>query len=452
MTVGVGAASAAGSTNPPWEPDANAAPPYGNIVFYAANGSEVTSGTSLSSPFAFAVAVTAADVGARKATVNFYNPQPGVLPSNWTGTGEAGPTTFSPSSSLPPGTPADVVADAPAHPVVATSTASITNWLGSNTPSKTADYANTIQVRLTDSGPGGHGNAPGSYWETDIGYNTTSSPITVDGTAIPAKGWAQLFPLVRASTISLAASPPSPQISGTQVTLTATVTPSSAAGEVQFFDGKSALSSPVTVTSGTASTAFTPGIGTHSYSAEFVPSLGDETAANTATATVIGGSTSNTVPYTITSSTPTVTVTKFSPTPLGQGASGIGVTLTGTEFASGATVTVAGVIFSSVTVVDSTTITAKAKVAPSAKVGATTVTVSDSAGSGSCTTCLSIVAAPTVKSITPSSLTPGASKSVTIEGTGFLEGANRDRSRWSDLQQDHGDQLHQDHGHGKGCL
>jgi hypothetical protein len=36
---------------------------------------------------------------------------------------------------------------------------------------------------------------------------------------------------------------------------------------------------------------------------------------------------------------------------------------------------------------------------------------------------LTIVAAPTVKSITPSSLKPGASTSVTITGTGFVSGA-----------------------------
>jgi hypothetical protein len=36
---------------------------------------------------------------------------------------------------------------------------------------------------------------------------------------------------------------------------------------------------------------------------------------------------------------------------------------------------------------------------------------------------LTIVAAPTVKSIMPSSLKPGGSRSVTITGTGFVSGA-----------------------------
>ncbi|MFZ2056685.1 MAG: hypothetical protein WAV54_04690 [Acidimicrobiales bacterium] len=419
LTVGVGASFAARSA-PSWEPDANAAPPYGNVTFYDAHGNQVTSGTNLSSPFAYAVAGTAADSGATKASLAFANPQHGVVPDNWTDTSEAGPTKFSPSLS---GAPADIAAYAPTYPVVASSSASITNWLGVNIPDTTPGWANTIQVRLTDSGPRGAGTSTGHYWESDIGYNMTSSPITVDGTTVPAHGWAQLFPLVSHSTTSLAPSPASPQHSGTQVTLTATVTPSSAAGVVQFFDGTTMLGSPVKVTAGTASKVITPAVGDHSYTADFVPNLGDETAANTATATIIGGSTSNTVPYTITSSTPTVTVTKFSPTRLGQGASNIGVTLTGTKFVTGATVSVAGISFSSVSVVNSTTITAKAKVASSAKVGAATVTVADSVGSGSCTTCLTIVAAPTVKSITPSLVTPGASKSVTITGTGFLSGA-----------------------------
>jgi hypothetical protein len=393
------------------------------VVFYDANGNEVTSGTNLSSPFAFAVAVTPADTLAKKSTLTFANPQHGVLPANWTVTNEAGPTTFSPATSLPAGTPADIAADAPTYPVNASSAADVSTWLASNTPDSTAGYAHTIQVRLTDSGPLGHGNAPGTYWETDIGYNTTSAAITVDGTTVPANGWAQLFPLVSPSTTSLGASPASPQDSGTPVTLTATVKPSSAAGVVQFYDGTTRLGSPVSVAAGSATRLITPAIGSHSYTADFVPNRGDETAANTATATIIGGSKSNTVPYTISSTTSPVKVTKFSPTRLGQGASNIGVTVAGIDFVKGATVSVAGISFSSVSVVNSTTITAKAKVASSAKPGAAIVTVADSAGSGSCTTCLTIVAAPTVKSITPSPLTPGTSKPVTITGSGYVSGA-----------------------------
>jgi len=425
--VMAGVSAASGPTSPPWEPDADAAPPYGNVVFYDANGNQVTSGTNLASPFAFAVGVTAADSGAKEASLAFYNPQPATppVPGNWTGTDEAGPTTFSPSSSLPAGTPADIAAYAPTYPVTATATADISTWLNSNVPSSTAGYANTIEVRLTDSGPRGAGNPAGTYWESDIGYNTTSSPISVDGTTVPADGWAQLFPLVSASTTSLEALPASPQVSGTQVTLTATVSPSTDAGGVQFYDNGTFLDLAATNdgTAGQYTYTYTPAIGVHSFTAEFVPNLGDETGADTATATIVGGSTSNKVPYTVTSSTPT-TVTSLSPTLLGQGASKIGVTVTGTQFFTGATVTAAGITFSSVSVVNSTTITAKATVASSATLGAATVTVTDSvAGSGSCTTCLTIVAAPAVMSIKPSPVAPGTSKSVTITGSHYASGA-----------------------------
>ena len=109
----------------------------------------------------------------------------------------------------------------------------------------------------------------------------------------------------------------------------ATVTPASAAGVVQFFNGMTLLGD-VTVASGTASLV-TPVSANYSYTADFVPNLGDETGAGTSAATIVGGSASNTV-----ASSSAVTVTGFSPTRLGRGASNVGVTLTGTGFANGA--------------------------------------------------------------------------------------------------------------------
>ena len=332
--------------------------PYGNVLLYDANGNQITSGTNLDSPFAYAVALTAADSGATKAIVNFYNPQHGVVPGNWSGTSETGVTTFSPASSLPAGTPADVAADAPDLPVAATSSADITTWLASNVPDTTAGYANTIQVRLTDSGPFGAGNASGTYWETDIGYNATGSAITVDGTTVPAHGWASAVSLFHGH--SPPRSPPrrpvhSPQVPG-RVTRPRSaqrrLAPSSS------FDGTADLGLPETLRRRHCFAAPTPALGSHSFSAVFVPTRGDETGANTATATIIGGSTSNVVPYTITSAG--VTVTGMSPSPLGQGVSKVSVTVTGTGFATGAKVTITGVTTSSIKVVTATTLTAKA--------------------------------------------------------------------------------------------
>jgi hypothetical protein len=429
----VGAAFAAG-TAPAWEPDSNAAAPYGNVIFYDANGDQVTSGTNLASPFAYAVASSAADPGATETYLAFANPTHGEPPSLWTSEYAAGPTTFSPAFSLPSGMPADIAAfasSATVYPVVAAgSSASITSWLTTNTPDTTTGYANTIEVRLTDSGAGRHGNPTGTYWDSDIGYNTTSSPITVDGTTVPANGWALLFPLVTPSTVSLTTSATGGHLNnGTAITLTATASVSEAGDAVQFFDNGTYIPGSFTTYTGTGDTytfTYTPANNSSNvYTASFVPNVGDETGAYSTSATIVGGSTSSSVPVVDgTVTTAAVTVTKFSPKRLGQGASDIGVTISGTNFVAGAKVRVAGISFSSVKVVNSTTITAKAKAASSAKVGTTTVTVADSVGLGSCTTCLTIVVGPTVKSITPSLLRPGASEPVTIKGTGFLSGAS----------------------------
>jgi hypothetical protein len=371
---------------------------------YDASGNVVTSGTDLSSPFAFAVALTPADANATKASLAFYNPQPGVVPGNWTGTQEAGPTRFSPASSLPAGTPADIVADAPKYPVVASPDANINTWLASNIPSSTPGYANTIQVRLTDSGPLGAGNPANTYWENDIGYNTTSSPITVDGTTVPAQGWAQLYPS-STPTVTVTNFSPTPLGQGASnigVTITGTAFLTGATVSVPgiSFSSVSVVSS--TTITATATVATSAAVGP---------------ATVTVTDSVGSGSCA-----TCLSIAAAPTVTKFSPTPLGQGASNVGVTITGTGFLTGATPSVAGISFSSVSVVNSTTITAKAKVGSEAAVGAATVTVTDSVGSSSCTTCLTIVAAPKVKSIVPLSVA-GGSRSVTITGTGFVSGA-----------------------------
>ncbi len=323
----------AAGTAPPWDPDTHAAAPYGNLTFYDANGVQVTSGTGdLSSPFSYVVASTAGDTGATKASVAFYNPQHGVLPASWTGTSEAGPTTFSPSTSLPAGTPADIVADAPTYPVTAASSSNISTWLAANIPDTTAGYANTIEVRLTDSGPGGHGNAPGTYWETDIGYNTTSAAIMVDGTTVPANGWAFLFPFVTATTTSLATSATGGHLTTPNpITLTATVS-STASGTVQFYDNGTLLADSTTPGSGSYTYTYTPAAGSDSYTAYFVPSPTDETGAGTTSASFVGGSTSSAVAVSVTPpQVGTSTTLSASATSFGYGTS---VTFTATASAA----------------------------------------------------------------------------------------------------------------------
>jgi hypothetical protein len=335
--------ASAAPTAPPWEADANAAPPYGNIVFYDANGNEVTSGTSLTAPFAFAAGTTAADTNATKATIGFYNPQPNgtpPVPGTWTGTSESGTTTFSPATSLPTGTPASVVALAPTFPVDTTATANITTWLAANVPSTTAGFANTIQVRLTDSGAAGAGNATGTYWETDIGYNTTSAPITVDGTTVPANGWAELFPFVNVSTTGLATTAVGghlTQTGTTSITLTATVTPATAAGGVNFYDNGTFLANVTTPGAGTYTFTYVPAVGSHSYTATFNAgdAPGDPSGANTTSAAIIGGSTSSAAAVSVTPPQTGTTVTLATTTP--SIAFGASASLTSTASAADST-------------------------------------------------------------------------------------------------------------------
>ena len=103
---------------------------------------------------------------------------------------------------------------------------------------------------------------------------------------------------------------------------------------------------------------------------------------------------------------------------------GTGVTITGTGFVSGATVTFGGTAATGVTVASSTSITASTP-AHAAGAVAVTVTNTDSQG-GSLNNGYTYTAAnpaPTVTSISPNSGTTSGGAGVTIAGTGFLPGA-----------------------------
>ena len=90
---------------------------------------------------------------------------------------------------------------------------------------------------------------------------------------------------------------------GTQITLTAAVTPSDATGTVRFYDGGNALGSPVSVSGGQAqlqTSALTGG--SHSITATYVP------------ASYYNGSTSATVSVIVKKANATITVTPYSVT------------------------------------------------------------------------------------------------------------------------------------------
>ena len=102
---------------------------------------------------------------------------------------------------------------------------------------------------------------------------------------------------------TLAVSPPSPVYAGTPVTLTATISPTAAAGTVQFEVDGSDFGSPVTVSdsTGVLHTTTLP-VGTNSLSAVFTPSSDD-----------YAGSTGNSVSYTVNPVTSTATTLTASP-------------------------------------------------------------------------------------------------------------------------------------------
>jgi hypothetical protein len=112
------------------------------------------------------------------------------------------------------------------------------------------------------------------------------------------------------TTTSLAVSPASPAFQGDSVTLTATVTPASAGGTVQFKDGGANLGNPVAVSGGTAALTTTAlSVASHSLTAVFTGATPN-----------ISGSTSAPVTYDVQARAATATTTALSVTPSGSAA------------------------------------------------------------------------------------------------------------------------------------
>jgi hypothetical protein len=102
-------------------------------------------------------------------------------------------------------------------------------------------------------------------------------------------------------------------------------------------------------------------------------------------------------------------------------AGGTPVTITGTNFAAGATVTFGAATAANVTIVNSTTITATT---PAGSAGAVTVAVTNSNGlSGSLAGAFTYAAAPTITGVSPNSGSTAGGTAVTITGTNFVAGA-----------------------------
>jgi hypothetical protein len=112
--------------------------------------------------------------------------------------------------------------------------------------------------------------------------------------------------------------------------------------------------------------------------------------------------------------------------PSSIGAGGVRtVTMTGANFDASTRVTIpgTGVAVTSVTLVDATHLSVGISTAAAAAAGPRDVVVTNAdAGSGTCGGCLSVTPPPTVTSMTPSTLGPGAVRTVTVNGANFASG------------------------------
>ena len=117
---------------------------------------------------------------------------------------------------------------------------------------------------------------------------------------------------------------------------------------------------------------------------------------------------------------PAPTVTRVSPNN-GTTAGGTAVTITGTNFAAGATVMFGSTAASNAVVVSGTQITATT---PAGSAGAVMVTVSNPGGqSGGLASAFTYVAPPTVTNVSPNNGSTSGGTAVTITGTNFAAGA-----------------------------
>ena len=142
---------------------------------------------------------------------------------------------------------------------------------------------------------------------------------------------------------------------------------------------------------------------------------------------------------------PAPTVSSVSPNS-GSTAGGTAVTITGTNFAAGATVTFGGTAATNVVAVNSTTITATT---PAGSAGAVTVTVTVNGQSGSLTQWIHLCGAPTVSSVSPNNGPTAGRDSSDDHGNELCRGSD------GDVRRDGGDQCgggeqHDDHGHDAG--
>ena len=249
------------------------------------------------------------------------------------------------------------------------------------------------------------------YYTTDGSLPTTSSgiytgPLTISGTetlsAIALGAGYRLSPVTVASYV---AGPPGvtsvlpnagPPAGGTAVTISGA---NFAPGAGVNFGGSAA--SNVTVVSSTQITATTPANAAGAVSVTVTLNGQNGTLGNGFT--YVAG----------------LIVASVSPNAGGLGG-GTGVRITGTNFATGATVNFGSSPASNVTVVSSTQITATT---PANAAGAVPVTVASNGQNGTLGNGFTYAAGPSIASVSPNTGTAGGGTLVTITGANFADGA-----------------------------
>lgn len=263
------AASAATTTTPPYENGSNAFE-VGTLALYDANGGLVTGGNTADHPFAsYAVASKTITAGDSTAQLTLCTPKEGVDPNNWNCDSLNAFTAYPVTAA---GTPTDVSSATTPVSTVVKSDLSLSNIITEFPNTATDAYAGLYQLRLKTA----HGSTIGADYETaDIQVNASTGAYSVVYPTIT----------VQPTTTSLTETPSGSQTVGRSVALTASISPSSAAGTVQFSVNGTPQGGAVAVSGGTATASFTPAaVGTAQVSAAFTPTDSSAFQASSTTA------------------------------------------------------------------------------------------------------------------------------------------------------------------------
>ena len=370
----------------------------GAVVTFANSGITVNS-TTFNSATSLTVNVTvAANASLGTSTVTETNPDTGTFTSGSIFTVNAAPTVtaVSPTSLNQGATSQALTVSGTGFVSGATPTFSGT---GITVNSTTFVNATTLTVNVTIAGGATVGSSTITVTNPDAGNGTSGAIFTVN----PAPTITGVSP----SSLNAGAVNQSLTVTGTDFV--------SGASLATAFSG-----SNITVLSTTFVNATTLTVNV---------SISSGAATGPRTFTVANGDGSIATSGSIFTVNAAPTVTAVSPTSLAQGATNQSLTITGTDFVSGASLATVfsgtGITVNSTTLNSATSLTVNISITGGAPTGTRVITVTN--GDGSIATSGSIFtvnAAPTVTAVSPTSRGQGAtSQNLTVSGTGFESGA-----------------------------